>query len=175
MLRVWPLTLLGIVGCGPNSPVRFGASPEPVLPPVSDHAEVEARLTVMPTACEAVRTGPAFDRRSSASPASRDENWLWGGGVIAGDLLSDVLNDLITPAEPSAQTYRGTSQGTFPSDPCLEPFDLTFGTGGSVADFNGDGLSDFTIFRPGTATWHTVTSSGGPASYTATVFGLAEA
>jgi hypothetical protein len=39
-----------------------------------------------------------------------------------------------------------------------------------VADFNGDGITDVTVYRPSTGTWFVLPSDGGP--YTATAWGI---
>ena len=142
--RVGALALLW-AGCTEVS-VPFGTAAPVGIPTPSDGRTVAAHVVALPTAC-LDEAGPGWTRRVSSSPPSRADNWLWGGGLVAADLLSDTLLDLVAPAEPLAQAYQGTQFDTFPEDACLEPFDLTYGTGGSIADVDDDGLLDLYLTR----------------------------
>ncbi len=142
----WFSLLLGLAGCTDRT-MAWGEPPESDPAAPADRTEVAANVNILGIGCQDPAGAGPFLRKHSNSPPSLDRNWLWGGGVIAGDLLSDTLHDLVAPAEPYAKAYRGQDNEEFPEDSCLDPFDLDFGTGGSVVDYDDDGLLDLLITR----------------------------
>jgi hypothetical protein len=92
-------------------------------------------------------THGAFEVRIADTPTPSVAS-LWSGGALAGDLDTDGIIDLVEPAEPYARLYRGRTGGRFQNwDERLADFDLTYGTGGSLADYDGDGDLDALILR----------------------------
>ena len=90
----------------------------------------------------------AFDRRTSSTPPNSDL-WIWAGGEIAADFDDDGLLDVMTPNEFGVELYMGLPSGDFEAKglEVMSSFDLSFGTGGSVADYDGDGDLDVYIAR----------------------------
>ncbi len=98
-------------------------------------------------ACAAsVDAMPTFERRSIQQPKA-SLRYLWASGMVVGDLDGDGLHDMVTPTEPYAQLYRGRSDGGARPVPELSGFDLSFGAGGSLADYDGDGDLDLFLAR----------------------------
>ncbi len=152
MQRAWLVSIAVLGGCAPRPTLWFGDSDgdPPAAYPTSEVALVDAQVTVLPAReCVPTPNSGGFERRYSAAPRSSDGNWLWAGGVVTANLVADRLTDIVAPGEGLAQAYQGRQDGTFPEDPCLEPFDLSYGTGGSVADFDGDLLLDLYVTRFG--------------------------
>jgi enediyne biosynthesis protein E4 len=133
---------------------RF-AGPDPVDgPPIDLPLEgdlVSARLDqsgskVCSNPSDRTTHGP-FDVRIADTPTPSVAS-LWSGGALAGDLDADGILDLVEPAEPFARLFRGRADGRFTSwDERLADFDLTYGTGGSLADFDGDEDLDALVLR----------------------------
>ena len=146
------LALLG-AACTPAQ-VDFEAPPIPAgdapVEPFVDPDMVEVRVASEGVqVCEApeerVELGP-FSRRSASQP-SPSMDYLWSSGVLVGDLDGDGYHDVISPTEPFAQLYRGGEAGKQEAVPNLRTFDLTFGAGGSLADFDDDGDLDVLLAR----------------------------
>lgn len=120
--------------------------------------------TLVPTRdVELIETQPFScldpDRQSDARydtielPAEPEKRiWFWGGGLVAGDLDGDGLVDLVLPGFWETSFYRGLAGGGFElrTDALKEgsiPEDLALGSGGALADYDGDGDLDVLITR----------------------------
>ncbi|MEZ4235095.1 MAG: CRTAC1 family protein [Myxococcota bacterium] len=111
--------------------------------------KVEARVEASkPRHCEAPTDrealGPFRSWVAEGTPASRA--WL-SGGLLAGDLDSDGYLDVVTPLEQEARLFRGRPNNMAPYTERLSGFDLSEGTGGSLADVDGDGDLDLLVLR----------------------------
>lgn len=74
--------------------------------------------------------------------------WFWGAGVIVADLDGDALLDLVLPGFWETMYYRGTGRGGLVEVPGgVIPQPLTLASGGSAADYDGDGDLDLLITR----------------------------
>ncbi len=140
------------MACEPAQ-VRFGDDGSSALVPSItaplDPVEVAARVEAGGVqVCEApeerAALGP-FERRASAAPPS-SMRYLWSSGILVGDLDDDGFHDIVAPAEPYAQLFHGRAAGVTPSS-LLRPFDLSFGAGGTLADYDGDGDLDVLLTR----------------------------
>lgn len=116
--------------------------PDPVLVGARAVAS-DARTCARPADRE--RLGPYELRVAEGDP---DSLAFLSGGVLAGDLDDDGYLDLIAPLEPSAHLYRGSAGAHMTRwDERLSSFDLSNGTGGSIADADGDGDLDVLVLR----------------------------
>ena len=141
------------MGCDPVN-VHFAGEDPGDGPPsnLPDEATlVSARVDqsgvkVCPNPTDRVTQG-AFEVRIADTPTPSVAS-LWSGGALAGDLDTDGIIDLVEPAEPYARLYRGRVGGRFTNwDERLSGFDLTYGTGGSLADYDGDEDLDVLVLR----------------------------
>jgi len=89
-----------------------------------------------------------FQRRTSPTPPNSDL-WIWAGGEISADFDGDGYLDVMTPNEYGMELYQGTPTGDFEAVgmQVMSSFDLSYGTGGSVADYDGDGDIDVYVAR----------------------------
>lgn len=96
---------------------------------------------------EARLSGP-FERMPLPSDVE-DYAWIYGGGVIAGDLDGDGGIDLVAPNQDQrADVYLSTAGELFAErDDVLAAFDLSYGTGGTAVDYDGDDDLDLYITR----------------------------
>lgn len=143
-----------VVGCQPVE-VWLPGEPGPLDPDVPvdpiDIALVSARseesgVQACSVPSDRDRLGPFQRRESPGSAASRA--YLWSGGILAGDLDNDGFLDVLAPSENVSHLFRGDADARLePCDQRLAEFDLTMGTGGSVADQDGDGDLDVLILR----------------------------
>jgi len=97
-----------------------------------------------------LRATSPYVRRTSPSPPNSDI-WLWAGGEMAGDFDGDGLIDVITPNEFGLELYGATSTTTYEElgIEVFGTFDLGFGTGGSVVDYDADGDLDLFVASGG--------------------------
>jgi hypothetical protein len=91
--------------------------------------------------------GP-YERRASSTPPNSDL-WIWAGGEMAGDFNGDGWLDLMAPNELGMELYEGGPGGALTprGQQVLSQHDLSFGTGGSVVDYDGDGDLDVYVTR----------------------------
>ena len=89
--------------------------------------------------------GP-YEERQAPNPVNRD-TWHGSGGVIVADFDDDGHLDIVAPAEPYAKLFTGTAAQLYDEDRVLLDHDLTYGIGGSVADYDGDGDLDLFLLR----------------------------
>lgn len=148
-----PAALLFSTAC---TPVRVwygadGSNGGTIPQPPAEFHLVPARVeSTVPKACvdPALRDelGP-YEVFVKPGPAASTAS-MWSGGILAGDLDRDGLLDVLAPLEPFARLYQGRAGGP-PGDVsgALDQFDLTMGSGGSLADMDGDGDLDILVLR----------------------------
>lgn len=91
--------------------------------------------------------GP-FERLTSPIPHPTDP-WIWHAGIFAADVNADGWLDILTALEQGVEIYAGSAEGTFEArgDRLFAGMDLSFASGGSAADYDGDGDVDLYITR----------------------------
>jgi enediyne biosynthesis protein E4 len=94
-----------------------------------------------------LREQAVFDDTSFPGEAEK-KAWFWGGGIITGDVTNDGVIDMILPGFWTTYFYEGRADGTFVdiTDRLLE-LPVRGASGGSVADFDGDGDLDVLVTR----------------------------
>jgi hypothetical protein len=92
------------------------------------------------------RAEAPFDRQALPTQVN-SSIWLWAGGAIAVDWNGDDRVDILAPAETYTKSYTQTAAGTFAEDTAAFGLDLPWGTGGSAADYDGDGDLDLYLTR----------------------------
>ncbi|NCG18205.1 MAG: hypothetical protein GWP91_04230 [Rhodobacterales bacterium] len=131
------VVVLALVGCGKSSvPADIDPQAQLVEHGVQTCANPEVRQTA------------PFTRETAPAPPNTDL-WLWGGALIVADLNNDGLHDIVLPNEITrASIFLGTGTNDFEERvDILDSFDLSRGTGGSAADYDGDGDLDLYIAR----------------------------
>jgi enediyne biosynthesis protein E4 len=122
--------------------------PDEVVVDVGEPVTVLQRgVQACPNPADRALLGP-YERRQTDVPRPT-EPWIWHGGVVAGDFDGDGLLEVVTALEQGVALYRGLPGGLF-EDRGDTPFggvDLSYASGGSAADYDGDGLLDLYITR----------------------------
>ncbi|MFT4621667.1 MAG: hypothetical protein ACI8PZ_000319 [Myxococcota bacterium] len=125
-----------------GEPLRDGSGAAR-LAPAADI--VSSGVIVCENPGDRVVKGP-FEARQAPNPVNRD-TWHGSGGVIVADFDDDGRLDIVAPAEPYAKLFTGTDDHLFDEDRVLLDYDLTYGIGGSVVDYDGDGDLDLFLLR----------------------------
>ena len=142
------LALLGwAVSCGP------GTASFPDSSPSGDSGEAPAAPRV-----EVVEGGV----RTCADPSLREEapfdvlfsraeppkkNWFWGGGALVGDLTGDGRHDVLLPGFWQTFRYDGADDLFDDATDSLAGLPTAGASGGSMADYDGDGDLDVLLTR----------------------------
>jgi hypothetical protein len=74
-------------------------------------------------------------------------NWLWGGGALVGDLSGNGAHDVLLPGFWQTFLYEGSGGGFTERTELLRGIGLAGSSGGSLADYDGDGDLDVLITR----------------------------
>ncbi len=130
-------------GCVPEEPAPGSGSEASEVPvaivsrataPCADPGERQAR-------------GPFEERQREVPPLS--DIWTWGGGVTVADLDEDGWLDTLSTVEPGVALYPGSADGAFDSvgEDVFAGVDLSYASGTSVADYDGDGDLDVYVTR----------------------------
>jgi enediyne biosynthesis protein E4 len=146
------LLLLSVAGC---EPVHYWLTPTPDGPvgtgsdPLTDRVLTAARVqtTSVPECArpqDREALGPYDPWVADGTPDTRA--WL-SGGLLAGDMDGDGLLDVLAPLEDEAKLFRGRPNAMALYSERLDAFDLSRGTGGSLADVDGDGDLDLLVLR----------------------------
>ncbi len=158
--------VLGLVGCsctGDNAESDTDQTPSDtdtaVTPPDTDTdtlPDPEATLVQgAPTLCAPIgRTGDDwFERRAIPVAPDSDaqlplEPWVWGSGLVVADFDDDGLVDVFTSNELVPSFYRNAGNTlTDVSEAVFSGIDVELSSGGSAADYDGDGDLDLLITR----------------------------
>jgi hypothetical protein len=139
----WTMTPDPIVpGSVSDDPLRDGDDASNFRPAADI---VASGVITCPDPTERDTLGP-FDSRQAQNPTNLD-TWHGSAGVLVADFDDDGHLDIVAPAEPYAKTYKGNPENLFDEDRALLNYDLTYGTGGSVVDYDGDGDLDMLLLR----------------------------
>lgn len=103
------------------------------------------------TTCTAPQTRSAegpYSRRVGVIPPPTDP-WIWHGGITIADLNGDGWLDTLTALEQGLELYEGAPDGSMTSRglAVFGDFDLTYASGTSVADYDGDNDLDVYVMR----------------------------
>lgn len=147
---------LGLTGCtakddGPRKrrPGTTDSTPVPLdtgtPPPAGVPVTVQASGPVQ-CAEPSLRLSKPFDRVLAPAEAPKD-SWFWGGGVVIADFTGDAVLDIALPGYHGTTFHVGQPDGGFVPDARLDALPVGFASGGSAADYDGDGDFDLLITR----------------------------
>lgn len=124
------------------------ASCEPPAGPsgIGGPAVEVSRSGVVRCADPGARSAAPF-RRAEHAGASTSEAWLWGVGMLAGDLDGDGVPEVLSARERGVRLY--VQDGAFREWPSPALAAIDRATGGSLADYDGDGDLDVYLTRYG--------------------------
>ncbi|MBA2320381.1 MAG: CRTAC1 family protein [Deltaproteobacteria bacterium] len=94
-----------------------------------------------------------FVKRSVESAPDTDEMfpaepWVWGSGLVVADFDDDGLTDIFAANEAQPAFFRNNGVGLDDVAPAVFlGTDVTYSSGGSAADYDGDGDLDLLITR----------------------------
>jgi enediyne biosynthesis protein E4 len=136
-MRLQVVVLLAFGACKPEP--RTGGGPDPGVPVTVDEGGAQA--------CSApVSPEVHFTQKQALHPVPIDK-WIWHGGITAADLTEDGLPDLLVATEQGVELFETTAEETFLPRETLYDLDLTFASGTSIADYDGDGDLDLYVMR----------------------------
>jgi enediyne biosynthesis protein E4 len=140
-VRGTPFVWLVLAGCGTDK----GGEPPPNLglPVTLDQSGAQA----CPSPITRSADGP-FEKLHSQLPAPSDP-WIWHGGITAADLDGNGLLDVLVALEQGVQLFESAPTGEFVQwgQELFGEFELTYGSGVTTADYDGDGDLDLYVMR----------------------------